>query len=230
MKKISLLLIVLIMLPLVLAITDVDRDGIPDEQDNFPGDFDNDGMPDSWEKQFGLRFDSATDAREDFDGDGFSNLEEFNQETDPTVVDSSASDPELFAPSSFNLSAELILGTVIVVMIIIIVILIIRVIQKKKKKLPKIKPLEVPHLHTSPNQIYKPLPLLNPKQETKPVQKVQPLQPKPQLIQPIQNPHHQTPEHSRKPENKPVYQQLDQELDYAFKKLEKMKRKFENET
>ena len=43
-----LILMVFLVLPLVSAI-DSDKDGIPDDQDRYPNDFDNDGMPDSWE-------------------------------------------------------------------------------------------------------------------------------------------------------------------------------------
>jgi hypothetical protein len=46
-------------------------------------DADNDGMSDEWENKFGLNTQSAADASDDVDGDGFSNLEEFQAKTDP---------------------------------------------------------------------------------------------------------------------------------------------------
>lgn len=47
-------------------------------------DSDGDGMPDEWEKRYGLNPDDAGDANLDKDGDGFTNLEEYLAGTDPT--------------------------------------------------------------------------------------------------------------------------------------------------
>ncbi len=47
-------------------------------------DTDNDGMPDSWEMQYGLNRHDPSDAAEDLDGDGYTNLEEYNNGWDPT--------------------------------------------------------------------------------------------------------------------------------------------------
>lgn len=47
-------------------------------------DADGDGMPDEWEKRFGLNPANAADADEDADKDGFTNLEEYKAKTDPT--------------------------------------------------------------------------------------------------------------------------------------------------
>ena len=49
-------------------------------------DFDNDGIPDAWETAHGLNL-FVNDANEDIDGDGFTNLEEYNAGTDPQVDD-----------------------------------------------------------------------------------------------------------------------------------------------
>ncbi|UOG90783.1 MAG: S8 family serine peptidase [Candidatus Thiothrix sulfatifontis] len=59
---------------------DYDGDLIPDSLDE---DDDNDGMPDSWELQYGLNPRDASDALLDSDGDGFTNLQEFQQGTKP---------------------------------------------------------------------------------------------------------------------------------------------------
>lgn len=47
-------------------------------------DQDNDGLPDEWEKKYGLNPTDAADASADSDNDGFTNLEEFVAKTDPT--------------------------------------------------------------------------------------------------------------------------------------------------
>lgn len=47
-------------------------------------DADGDGLPDEWEKKFGLNPADAADALADKDKDGFTNMEEFQAKTDPT--------------------------------------------------------------------------------------------------------------------------------------------------
>ena len=49
-----------------------------------PLDADEDGLPDAWEKKYGLNPSDAADAEADADGDDFTNLEEFLAKTDPT--------------------------------------------------------------------------------------------------------------------------------------------------
>ena len=56
-------------------------------------DADNDGLPDDWEKKYGLDV-SQNDADEDKDGDGFTNAEEFAAGTDPA---DKLSHPDYFA-------------------------------------------------------------------------------------------------------------------------------------
>ena len=57
-------------------------------------DTDQDGIPDSKEKEFGLDPNSEDDANCDVDGDGFSNLDEFTwDETGATITDASAHPP-----------------------------------------------------------------------------------------------------------------------------------------
>lgn len=57
-------------------------------------DSDGDGLPDLWERSYGFNPLDAKDAGLDFDGDGFSNLEEYAAKTDPT---NAASHPDLMA-------------------------------------------------------------------------------------------------------------------------------------
>lgn len=46
-------------------------------------DSDHDGMPDAWEKRYGLNPHDPSDARKDKDGDGYTNIEEFINGTNP---------------------------------------------------------------------------------------------------------------------------------------------------
>ncbi|HLW21125.1 MAG TPA: thrombospondin type 3 repeat-containing protein, partial [Cyclobacteriaceae bacterium] len=47
-------------------------------------DTDNDGMPDEWEKQYGLDPNDPTDANLDLNGDGYTNIEKYINGIDPT--------------------------------------------------------------------------------------------------------------------------------------------------
>lgn len=77
---------------------DTDSDGIPDGYEFDNSDLDFDGLPTWWEETFGffrLRpllqdtdGNGILDMEEDFDGDGFTNLEEFRHRTDPLNPDS----------------------------------------------------------------------------------------------------------------------------------------------
>lgn len=76
---------------------DTDGDGIGNETDE---DDDGDGMPDSYEEEFGFDPLDPSDASADTDGDGTSNLEEYNQNTDPTVADNTPA--SVSPPASSN--------------------------------------------------------------------------------------------------------------------------------
>lgn len=51
---------------------------------DVPVDTDHDGMPDAWEMKYGLNPKDASDGAKDKDGDGYTNLEEYLNNTDPT--------------------------------------------------------------------------------------------------------------------------------------------------
>ena len=54
------------------------------ESGTAPTDSDNDGMPDEWETRHGLDANNAADNSSDKDGDGYTNVEEYLNGTDPT--------------------------------------------------------------------------------------------------------------------------------------------------
>lgn len=55
-----------------------------------PKDSDNDGMPDEWESRFGCNPSDASDGSQDLDADGYTNLEEFLNSSNPKVSDRQA--------------------------------------------------------------------------------------------------------------------------------------------
>ncbi len=74
-------------------VRDSDGDGILDSEETVADegteivDTDGDGMPDSWEIENGLNPNKNSDASEDADSDGLTNLEEYNNRTDPNNSD-----------------------------------------------------------------------------------------------------------------------------------------------
>ncbi len=66
------------------VVLDTDNDGIPDDVDE---DDDGDGMPDSWEEMYSLDPKNGSDALQDSDGDGLTNLEEYENGTSPVSPD-----------------------------------------------------------------------------------------------------------------------------------------------
>jgi pectate lyase len=54
------------------------------KSDRIPTDSDNDGMPDEWETKYGLNPKDPSDTNKDSDEDGYTNIEEFLNATDPT--------------------------------------------------------------------------------------------------------------------------------------------------
>jgi hypothetical protein len=102
---------------------DADEDGVGDVCDPFPDDpnewldtdgdlignnadpdDDNDGMPDTWEIQYGLD-PLVDDASGDLDGDGVSNLDEYNAGTDPT--NAAPDTPALSSPDNGQINESL---------------------------------------------------------------------------------------------------------------------------
>lgn len=85
---------------------DTDGDGVGNNEDT---DDDNDGMPDSWENQYGLDPLDGSDANGDLDGDGTTNIAEYNNGSDPSLVPGNTppNKPVLFAPENGSLDVDL---------------------------------------------------------------------------------------------------------------------------
>ncbi len=83
----------------VTVLADFDGDTIPDVDDS---DIDDDGMDNDFEENAGLDPYDASDASGDLDGDGTSNLDEFNNNSNPTEDDYP---PVLATPADIELGA-----------------------------------------------------------------------------------------------------------------------------
>jgi hypothetical protein len=93
-RAIGVILLILIIFASILGYVyffqiDTDGDGIPDASDS---DDDNDDIPDSWEEKYGLNPRDSNDATSDKDGDGLNNRNEYNFQSDPTVIDTDDDD------------------------------------------------------------------------------------------------------------------------------------------
>jgi hypothetical protein len=95
-------------------------------------DSDNDGMPDWWEDTYKLDPYDASDAGQDIDDDGMTNLEEYQQGTNPIISDKKLSDDDKKASDDDEkgLSFEIILAIIIIVVILLLIFIIV----KKKRK------------------------------------------------------------------------------------------------
>ena len=60
-----------------------------------PADIDHDGMPDDWEQKYGFSPDDPADGPKDRDGDGYTNVEEYLNATNPAEKATGASIPEM---------------------------------------------------------------------------------------------------------------------------------------
>ena len=59
--------------------------GLPQYKGKPYVDTDGDGMPDKWEKKYGLNPNDSSDATGDLSGDGYTNIEKYINGIDPTV-------------------------------------------------------------------------------------------------------------------------------------------------
>jgi hypothetical protein len=85
-------------------ITDVSQvGGYPEYRGEPYADADNDGMPDAWETRYGLNPKDAADASADKNGDGYTNVEEFLNGTDPTEPGRKWPAPRTFVDLFWNI-------------------------------------------------------------------------------------------------------------------------------
>ena len=91
----------------ITVLLDTDADGTPDVTD--PDD-DNDGMPDTWETENGLNPLDAADASLDPDGDGLTNLQEYQEDTNPNVSDAEALPTEALPLWILGAAAAVVIG------------------------------------------------------------------------------------------------------------------------
>ena len=121
------------------GIVDIDKDSIPDNQDRYPFDYDNDGLPDDWEKSHeGLRWE-INDAHLDRDNDGISNLQEYSESR---IKKPSIGEQLNKLPLERIMLIALIIGTAFIVIGIILYL-------HKKRKQPK-------RIHYRPSHHYRP--------------------------------------------------------------------------
>ncbi len=83
-----------------------DLGGWPDlEEGSAPTDTDRDGMPDPWEMEHDLNPADALDASGDADGDGYTNIEEYLNGSDPIARQTSIEEkPQATRPTDFALA------------------------------------------------------------------------------------------------------------------------------
>jgi WD40 repeat protein len=84
-------------------------------------DSDSDGMSDDWENQYGLNPKDPSDGNKDVDGDGYTNLQEYQAGTDPT---SASSYPQEAYPTGINW--RLIAGVTVMIVIILVFVMMKR--------------------------------------------------------------------------------------------------------
>jgi DNA-binding MarR family transcriptional regulator len=77
-----LFLIIITLISLSPAVAQSNQEEQEQEQDT-----DGDGMPDSWEEQYGLNANNSTDGSQDYDNDGLTNVQEYENNTDPNNYD-----------------------------------------------------------------------------------------------------------------------------------------------
>lgn len=107
------------------------------------GDMDYDGIPDNWERHYGLDPEDPTDALQDNDHDGFTNLDEYKLSRDPTLTPAEEEEPDdndvsistLFEGGDEQSDSTIALGAGLFLILIlgVIVVLIIGAVMSRRK-------------------------------------------------------------------------------------------------
>ncbi len=95
-------------------------------------DTDYDGMPDAWERYYGLDPSNSEDAEKDADGDGISNLGEYMAGTEPAEAKKGSGSSD--AEDSYDNSLSICFVLIVVIIVIIIIIIIAKASAKKKNQ------------------------------------------------------------------------------------------------
>lgn len=122
-------------------------------------DFDKDGMPDSWEKKYNLKYD-VDDANEDPDGDGVTNLQEYEQGTDPLVVDIKINIFKMIFGFFGKNIVKILLGIAALIIIYFVMKIIsefFKIKEKKKKEKERVVGKTVEKERYIPKEVYVPL-------------------------------------------------------------------------
>lgn len=101
-------------------------------------DSDYDGMPDNWERYYGLDPSNPEDANDDADHDGLSNLDEFRGGSPPCAYGGDPDEKEeagMYSSSSMSLIGVVI---IIIVIVVIVIVLIIGNVSKQENKNNKV--------------------------------------------------------------------------------------------
>jgi len=156
-KIITILLVILLTTVIISAEKDSDLDGIPDADDILPFDYDNDGMPDTWEQRNNLAYDQYN-ANDDPDNDGIINIDEYRQGTNPNRNDkenASTTKAKGLDEETKELMKKVGIAFLAGIAFFLIIWFIIKLTKKEENKIPELR--ELPTLVTKKKTVAQPI-------------------------------------------------------------------------